>query len=286
MISPRLLRRRIRSIQGTAKITRAMEMIATAKMKRAQDAALAGRPYAEKMVQTIGHLVASLSGEPDAIPAFMSQREVKRVGIIHITTDRGLCGGLNSSMNRLVGGFILRTGKPASLVAVGKKGRDFIIRSGLELRAEFTGMGDRPAPREIMPIPRVAIQDYMTGYVDVIYMAYPRFVTTMVQRPVMEQLVPVEAAVFPSGQRGQYIYEPHPRSVLEQLLPRFVEMQVYHAILEAIASEQSARMVAMRNATDNANEMVGQLTLALNKARQEMITKEILDIVGGAVALE
>ncbi|MBI2857111.1 MAG: ATP synthase F1 subunit gamma [Chloroflexi bacterium] len=285
MISPRLLRRRIKSIQGTAKITRAMEMIATAKMKRTQEAAIRGRPYAEKIVQVIGHLASSLKADPEALPLFLKAREVKRIGILHVSTDRGLCGGLNSSLNRLVGGFVLKERKPVTVVAVGRKGRDFVIRNGLELRADFSGISDSPSVRDMLPIARVLIDDYNSGYVDLIYIAYTRFVTTMVQRPALEQLVPVEAAAFPTGQGGEYIYEPDPGVVLDQLLPRFVEMQVYHAILEAIASEQSARMVTMRNATENANEMVQHLTLALNKARQELITKELLDITGGVAAL-
>ncbi len=284
MISPRLLRRRIRSIQNTAKITKAMEMIALAKMRRAQEQALAGRPYAEK----ISRVIADLAAEPrfdGALHPLLERREVKRIAIVHITADRGLCGGLNANMNRLTASFILEQTVPVTLITVGRKGRDFMIRHGCDVRAEFTGLGDRPTLFDTLPISRIVIDDYTTGYVDLVYLAYPRFVTTMVQRPTLEVLLPIEPTIFPKRESIEYIYEPDPHFVLAQLLPRYVQMEVYHAILEAIASEQSARMVAMRNATENANELIKDLTIALNKARQEMITKELLDITGGAEAL-
>ncbi len=284
MISPRLLRRRIRSIQSTAKITKAMEMIATARMRRAQEQALAGRPYAEK----ISRVIADLAAQPQdngAIHPLLERREVKKIAILHITTDRGLCGGLNANMNRMVATFILEQTVPVVLITVGRKGRDFMLRHARNLRAEFTGIGDRPTLMDTLPISRVVIDDYTTGYVDLVYLAYSRFTSTMVQRPTLEPLLPVEPAVFPKTESLEYIYEPAPHFVLGQLLPRFVQIEVYHAILEAIASEQSARMVAMRNATENANELIEDLIITLNKARQEMITKELLDITGGAEAL-
>lgn len=284
MISPRLLRRRIRSIQNTAKITKAMEMIATAKMRRAQEQALAGRPYAEK----ISRVIADLAAEPrvnGAIHPLLERREVKKIAVIHITTDRGLCGGLNANMNRLTASFILEQTVPVTLITIGRKGRDFMLRHGQHIRAEFTGISDKPTLLDTLPISQIVIDDYTTGYVDFVYLAYSRFITTMVQRPTLEPLLPVEPAIFPKIESLEYIYEPDPHFVLGQLLPRFVQMEVYHAILEAIASEQSARMVAMRNATDNANEFIEDLTIILNKARQEMITKELLDITGGAEAL-
>ena len=284
MVSPRVLRRRIRSIRSTAKITKAMEMIATAKMRRAQEQALAGRPYAEKISQVIANLAAQPQIREAAHP-LLESREVKRIGIVHITSDRGLCGGLNANLNRLVASFILEQGMPVTLVAVGRKGLDFLLRSGQDIRAEFTRFSDRPLLIDSLPISQIVIDDYTTGYVDLVYVAYSRFISTMVQRPVIEPLLPVKPAVFPRGEPLEYIYEPGPHFVLGQLLPRFVEMTIYHAILEAIASEQAARMVAMRNATQNAEEIVQELILSLNKARQEMITKELLDITGGAEAL-
>jgi F-type H+-transporting ATPase subunit gamma len=280
----RLIRRRIRGIQSTAKITRAMEMIATSKMRRAQERGLAGRPYSEKIQQVLADL-AALPREGKALHPLLQSRPVTKIGILHITPDRGLCGGLNTNINRRVASFILEQSVPVALVTVGRKGRDFMRRYGRDIRAEFTGLGDRPGLLDTLPISRIIIDDYTNGVIDLVYLIYARFVSTMVQRPITQQILPVEPAEIPGAQNVDYIYEPGPAAVLGELLPRFVEMQVYHAILESIASEQSARMVAMRNATDNANELIEELTLMYNKARQELITKELLDITGGAAAL-
>ncbi|MGD0352176.1 MAG: ATP synthase F1 subunit gamma [Dehalococcoidia bacterium] len=284
MISPRLLRRRIRSIQSTAKITRAMEMIATAKMRRAQEQALAGRPYSDKITQVIADLAAEFAGDNAAHP-LLEKRKINKIAVVHITSDRGLCGGLNANMNRLTARFILEQSVPVTLITVGRKGRDFMYRQQRDVRAEFTKISDRPSMLETLPISHIIIDDYSTGYIDQVYLAYTRFVTTMVQNPTLELLLPIEPATIPKTETKEFIYEPDPVFVLNQLLPRFVEMRVYHAILEAIASEQSARMVAMRSATDNANDVIEELTLILNKARQEMITKELLDITGGVESL-
>jgi F-type H+-transporting ATPase subunit gamma len=282
MANIRLIRRRIRTIQSTAKITKAMEMIATSKMRRAQERDLAGRPYAEKIRQVLADLAAQSEG---TVHPLLERREINRVEVIHITADRGLCGGLNTNMNRATAGFVLEQAAPTVLITVGRKGRDFMLRYGREVRAEFTGISDRPVLLDTLPISRIVIDDYTNRTVDLVYLAYTRFITTMTQRPVLQQLLPVEPAKVERGYEIEYIYEPSRKAVLAELLPRFVEMQVYHALLESIASEQSARMVAMRNATDNANELIQDLTLMYNKARQEMITKELLDITGGAEAL-
>jgi F-type H+-transporting ATPase subunit gamma len=284
MISPRLLRRRIRSIQSTAKITRAMEMIATTKMRRAQEQALAGRPYSDKITQVIADLAAESGGDTAAHP-LLEKRNVNKIAVIHITSDRGLCGGLNANINRLTSRFILEHNVPVTLITVGRKGRDFMYRQQRDVRAEFTRINDRPSMLETLPISRVIIDDYSTGFVDQVYLSYTRFVTTMVQNPMLELLLPVEPSPIPKTETREFIYEPNPVFVMNELLPRFVEMRVYHAILEAIASEQSARMVAMRSATDNANDVMEELTLILNKARQEMITTELLDISGGVESL-
>ncbi len=284
MPSIQALRRRIRSIQGTVKICRAMEMVATAKMRRTQQRALEGRPYAEK----IREVIADLAIEPrikGRIVPLLQRRQVKRIAIVHMGTDRGLCGGLNTNLNRLVGEFILKQNVPVNVITVGRKARAFARISRLNVRAEFVGISDRATMRDTLPISKVVIEDYTQGEVDLVYLAYPRFVSTMVQKPTLEVLLPIEPATLPPGQVAEYIFEPDPFEVLNELLPRFVEMEVYHAILELIASEQSARMVAMRNASDNAEELIKTLTLSLNKARQEMITKEICDISGGAEAL-
>lgn len=284
MASTQVLRRRIHSIEGASKICKAMEMIATVKMKRAQEQAMVGRPYAEKISQVIADLaVERRVGE---IHPLLEKREANKIAIVHMTTDRGLCGGLNASLNRLVASFILEQTVPIIFVTVGRKGRAFVLRLGQNIRAEFTGISDRPTLLETLPISRVVSDDYVNGVVDLVYLAYPRFFTTLVQRPIVEVLLPVEPAKVSRGQITEYIYEPHPSAVLSELLPRYVEMKVYHAILELVASEQSARMVAMRNASDNAEELVEHLTLVLNKVRQETITKEICDISGGAEALK
>ena len=282
MANIRLIRRRIRSIQSTAKITKAIEMVATSKMRRAQERDLAGRPYAEKIQQVLSDLVAQ---EGSGVHPLLRRRETKRIEIVHITPDRGLCGGLNTNMNRSAGSFILEQVSPAVLITVGRKGRDYMMRYGREVRAEFTGIGDRPSLLDTLPISRIVMEDYASGYVDAVYLAYTRFINTMSQRPVLQQLLPVEPARTERAAEVDYIYEPGRKAVLADLLPRFVEMQLYHAVLESIASEQSARMVAMRNATENAKELIEDLTLMYNKARQDMITKELLDITGGAEAL-
>jgi F-type H+-transporting ATPase subunit gamma len=280
----RLIRRRIKGIQSTAKISRAMEMIATLKMRRAQERGLAGRPYSEKIRQVIADLAALPSGEAPLHP-LLQRRPVNKIAIIHITPDRGLCGGLNANLNRQTARFILEQEIAVTLVTIGRKGRDFMRRYGREIRAEFTALGDRPSLLDTLPISRIIIDDYTNGIIDLVYLVYAQFVSTMVQKPLVQQILPVEPAEIPRVQNVDYIYEPGPGMVLGELLPRFVEMQVYHAILESIASEQSARMVAMRNATDNANELIEELTLMYNKARQESITEELLDITGGAAAL-
>jgi F-type H+-transporting ATPase subunit gamma len=188
-------------------------------------------------------------------------------------------------MNRLTTSFILEQTVPVILIPVGRRGRDFMLRYGREIRAEFTGISDRPTLVDTRPISRLVINDYINGFADQVFLACTQFITTMTQRPCLEQLLPIEPAQVEQRYTIDYIYEPSSKVVLAELLPRYVEMQVYHAVLESVASEQSARMVAMRNATDNANELIQDLTLMCNKARQEMITKELLDITGGAEAL-
>ncbi len=259
-------------------------MIASLKMRRAQERGLSGRPYSEKIRQVIADLAAlSYLGEP--LHPLLQKREVNKIGIVHITPDRGLCGGLIANINRTTASFVLEQKGKVSLICVGGRGRDFMRRYGLDICAEFTQLGDQPSLLDTLPISRIIIDDYTEGDFDEVYVVYTRFISTMVQKPVMEKLLPVEPAELPPHQKVDYIYEPDPQTVLGELLPRFVEMQIYHAILESIASEQSARMVAMRNATENAKELIEELTLIYNKARQEMITNELLDITGGAMAM-
>ena len=285
MPSAQQLKRRIRSVENTAKITKAMSMIAASKMRRTQEMALRGRPYNDH----INALLADLAAQPheeDNLHPILRRRDVDNLTVVHITPDRGLTGGLNTSINREAAEFILHQSAKANVIAAGKKGRDFMVNGGQDVKAVFTDLGDQPSLIDVAPIARLVIDDYTAERVDAVHISYASFVSTTVQQPIVIQLLPVVPAELKSSESVGYIYEPNSTSVLTELLPRFVEMQIYHSVLESIASEQSARMVAMRNATDNANEMVDDLTLVMNKARQESITKELLDIVGGAVAVE
>jgi F-type H+-transporting ATPase subunit gamma len=286
----RAIRGRIRSVSNTAKVTRAMELVAASKMRRAQDRAVLSRPYADRMRAVLSQLAGYTAGaDAEELHPLLQTRRVRHFALIHITADRGLAGGLNVNMNRAGASLILERQpevERVSVIPVGRKGRDFFRRSGFPMLAEFAGLGDFPTSTEIAPIARIVIEEYMAGRVDQVYVGYQRFVNAAVQRPTLRQVLPVAApeGVAP-GRRVDFIFEPSPQAILEVLLPRYVEMQVYEAVLEARASEQSARMVAMRQATDAANEMVDELTLTYNKARQEQITSELLDIIGGTAAL-
>ncbi len=291
MATIRQLRRRIQSVKNTAKITNALQLVAASKMRRAQGRALQAKPYSEKLRSVIADLAAAtLDPEKPAHPLLVT-REVQNIGLLHITPDRGLCGGLNSNLNRAAGTFVATQREPVEVIAVGKKGRDFFIRARVNVVAEFTDLGDYPGAAQVAPIARLVIDDYLAGVFDRVYISYPEFVSTATQRPVIRQLLPIEppqaeTAPGESTFAQDYIFEPSPQEVLAELLPRYVETQIYEAILQNAASFQSAQMVAMKNATDNANEITRELTLTYNKARQEQITKELLDIVGGAAALE
>ncbi|MCE2464572.1 MAG: ATP synthase F1 subunit gamma [Dehalococcoidia bacterium] len=284
MPSLRQIKRRIRSIENTGKVTKAMEMIAASKMRRAQASVLAGRPYSEKIQEVIAHLAAQ-PAEQDVVQPLLEQREVRRIQVVQITPDRGLCGGLHSNLNRRVAQFISQQSVPVGIISVGRKGRDFMIRYGQDVKAAFTGLGDRPVVADTSVISRMVVDDYSEGSFDQVFISYMEFVSTTVQQPVVRQLLPIVPAELQATQRVGYIYEPDASTVLESLLPRFVEMEIYHAVLELIASEQSARMVAMRNATESASEMVTDLTLLANKVRQETITSELLDLIAGAAAV-
>ena len=285
MPSLRQIRRRIRSIENTGKVTRAMEMIAASKMRRAHAAMMAGRPYSAKISEVIGHLAGQKEDQQEQLHPLLAVREVNRVEVIHLTPDRGLCGGLHSNLNRRTAQFMVDKQQLAvSVITVGRKGRDFMARYGKDLKAVFMNMGDTPALADVLPISHMAIEDYTTGNADEVYITYPRFVSVMEQKVVMQRLLPVETDI--ESNEADYVYEPDPIGVLGELLPRFVEVQLYQAILELVASEQSARMVAMRNAAENAKDIVEDLTLELNKVRQDSITKELLDIVGGAIGVQ
>lgn len=288
----RQLKRRITSVRNTAKITNALQLVAASKMRRAQDRALQSQPYAEKMRVVLAGLATKAdSADVEAAHPLLAVRPAKNVAILHITPDRGLCGGLNSNLNRSAGSFVALQHEPVAVIAVGKKGRDFFVRAHTHVTAEFTELGDYPTQADTAGISRIVIDDYLNGTVDRVYVSYPELVSTANQRPVIHQLLPIEAPKMDSPSdaeafRADYIFEPSPDEVLARLLPRYIEMQIYEAVLQTAASFQSAQMVAMKNATDNAHEMTRELTLTYNKARQEQITKELLDIVGGAAALE
>lgn len=286
----RAIRSRIRSFESAAKVTTAMQLVAASKMRRAQDRALASRPYSDRMRSVLAQLSGYAAGaDPSDLHPLLQQRPVKHFAYVHITADRGLAGGLNANMNRAGAALVLEHQprvERVSIAAVGRKGRDFFRRANFPMLAEFTQLGDYPGMAQILPIARVVMDDYISGEIDQVFIGYQRFVNTAIQRPTVRQILPVTAPEGDTGPSVDFLFEPSPQQLLETLLPRYVEMQIYEAVLDAAASEQSARMVAMRAATDAANEMVADLTLTYNKARQELITGELLDIVGGSAALE
>lgn len=289
MANTRAIKRRIRTIASVQKTTNAMQLVAASKMRRAQARALAARPYAERMRSVLADL-ASLQDEAsddDTANPLLVKRPLERVTLVVVSPNRGLCGGLPGNLNRATGNFAIEHGTGTAIVAVGKKGRDFFARARYTIAAEFLELGDYPSLGDTLPISRIVIDDYRDNRTDGVFLAYSQFVNTVNQRPVVQQLLPVQPPEqAPSSASAiQWIFEPSPAEVLDELLPRYVEMQVYNALLENAASEQSARMVAMRNATDAARDMIDSLTLALNKARQDQITSELLDIVGGAAAI-
>ena len=287
MPSVRQIRGRIRSVRNTSRVTRAMQMVAASKMRRAQEQVLASRPYATKLQSVLAGLTNEGVKQGDIEHPLLVNRAVKNVLVLEITPDRGLAGGLPGNINRATALFMFEQGVPASVVTVGRKGRDFMARTGRNLMASFLDMGDRPTLADTLPITRLVQRVFMEGETDAVHLAYTRYVNTLIQEPVVTQLLPVDPGkLTETGASTGYLYEPNPLVVLGALLPRFLEVQVFQAFLESNASEQSARMVAMRNATEAADEMVEGLTLELNKARQNMITAELLDLVGGVAALE
>lgn len=281
MASLRDIRRRIRGIRSTAQITKAMELVAASRMRRAQQRVLAARPYADTMRTFIAELGAAAGGGGDLLHPLLEQREVDTVGIILITADRGLCGALNTNTIRRASELILEQTQDVELMTIGRKGQDFMARRQYKIFATVTGLGDRPAYDQVIPIARNVIESFMARRMDVCYLVYPQFVSTLTQRPVVHQILPIERSER-IEKPIDYIFEPDPRSILEQLLPRYVEVLIYEAILEMAASEQSARMVAMRNANQNAQDLIKDLTLVYNKTRQAAITGEVLEIAAAA----
>ena len=291
MASTRQLRQRIRSVQNVAKITNALQLVSASKMRRAQQRALAARPYAERLRAVLGNLATQrTAGEDGGGHPLLQQRQGDRSTLIFFTPNRGLSGSLPGNLNRRAASFLLEQGGRFQIVAVGRKGRDFFARTGSPIIAEFTELPDYPDLVDVLGISRIAVDEFTNDNTDRVFVLFADFVNTVTQRPVVRQLLPIEpptevAAVAGSGQ-VEYIYEPSPDEVLEQLLPRYVDMVIYDAALESAASEQSARFVSMKNATDAAGDMIDSLRLTLNKARQEQITRELLDIIGGVAAIE
>ncbi|HLF76129.1 MAG TPA: ATP synthase F1 subunit gamma [Dehalococcoidia bacterium] len=288
MATLRQIQRRIRSIQSTAKTTRAMSLVAGSKMRRAQQMALSHRPYAERLHWLLADVVESLSSveapEGEALHPLLAEREINNPGLLLITADRGLSGGLNTNLLRAAATHISRN-PGTKLICVGRKGYDFYRRTNIPILGQFTKLGDYPSYDDVRPISRLVMDAYTSGEVDGVSIVFPRFVNTVLQRPETMSLLPVTPPEDADVKAVEYIYEPGAQNVLDQLMPRFVEIEVYRTVLELAASEQSARMVAMRNATDAAQEIIRELTLVRNKVRQEQITKELLDITGGVEAM-
>jgi F-type H+-transporting ATPase subunit gamma len=296
MPSTREIRRRIKSVKNTAQITKAMQMVASSKMRRAQERVQQSRPYADQLRGLVSRLARVTGEDVGGEIALLKERPVRRIGFVVITPDGGLCGALPSNINRKAATtaleeqrrFAEQGERPAvDYVAVGRKARDFVLRSQLHLIAEFTNYGDKPSLLDASAIAQVAVEAFLNAEVDVVYLVFPKFINTVSQLPTSVQLLPVQPPVEQEGESKtiEYIYEPDAASIYEALLPRYVNVQVYQALLETIASFYSAQMVAMKNATDNANDLIQDLTLTYNKARQASITTEILEIVSGAQAL-
>jgi len=286
MASGKEIRTQIKSIKNTQKITSAMQMVAASKMRKAQERMQHARPYAEKIRNVIGHLRLS---HPEYRHPFMIEREAKRVGIIVVTTDRGLCGGLNTNALKLAVGEMKKwndRGVEVDVCVIGNKGLQFLRRLGANIVAEKTQLGDAVFIEELIGSVKVMLDAYEEGRLDRLFLVYSEFVNTMTQKPVLEQLLPLAGEDDESlKHHWDYIYEPDAKQVMGDLLTRYIESQVYHGVSENMASEQSSRMVAMKSATENAGNLIDDLTLRYNKARQAAITQEISEIVGGAAAV-
>ena len=287
MAGSKEIRTKIKSVENTRKITKAMEMVAASKMRKAQDRMRASRPYAEKIRNVAAHL--SFAQVEYKHPYLIKRDVVKNVGLIVISSDKGLCGGLNTNMLRLSVNQMKTwetEGKAVTVSAIGNKGFGFMNRVGANVKSHIIGLGDVPHLESLIGTIKVMLDAYTDGEIDQLYICYTRFINTMKQEPVMQQLLPLsgEQLGSPKG-HCDYIYEPEAKPVVDQLMMRYVESLVYNAVAENMASEQSSRMVAMKSASDNAKEVIGDLKLIYNKARQAAITKEISEIVGGAAAV-
>ena len=311
MAGSKEIRTKIKSVENTRKITKAMEMVAASKMRKAQDRMRASRPYAEKIRNVAAHL--SLAHSEYNHPFLLKREDVRNVGIIVVSSDKGLCGGLNTNVLRLSVNQMKTwesEGKKVTVSAIGNKGLGFMTRVGANVKSHIIGLGDVPHLEALIGTIKVMLDAYTAGEIDQLYICYTRFINTMKQEPVMQQLLPltsenlgvvhvhekteplsasgvIKSAVQIGTAKGHwdYIYEPEAKPVIDQLMVRYIESLIYNAVAENMASEQSSRMVAMKSASDNAKEVIGDLKLIYNKARQAAITKEISEIVGGAAAV-
>lgn len=287
MAGSKEIRTKIKSVENTRKITKAMEMVAASKMRKAQERMRSARPYAEKIRNVAAHFSYA---RPEYKHPFLIKREqVRNVGLIVVTSDKGLCGGLNTNVLRLSVNNMKTwesENKGVSVTAIGNKGFGFMNRVGAKLKSHVTGLGDKPHMDHLIGPIKVMLDAYIAGEIDQLFVCYTRFINTMKQEPVCEQLLPLsgEQIGSPEGY-WDYIYEPEPVGVVNELMTRYIESLVYHSVAENMASEQSARMVAMKSASDNAKNVIDELKLVYNKARQAAITKEISEIVGGAAAV-
>ncbi|KQN73199.1 ATP F0F1 synthase subunit gamma [Duganella sp. Leaf61] len=285
------IRGKIKSVENTKKITKAMEMVAASKMRKAQDRMRAARPYSEKIRNIAANLAAA---NPEYTHPFLAEEQkesAKKVGFIVVTTDKGLCGGMNTNILRMVtqkSRELETAGNKIAAVAIGNKGLGFLNRVGVPVVAQVTQIGDTPHLEKLIGPVKVMLEKFQNGEVDAVYICYTKFINTMKQEPVVEQLLPLPAAKTQAdagNHNWDYIYEPDAAAVIDELLERYVEALVYQSVAENLASEQSARMVAMKAASDNAGSVIGELKLIYNKTRQAAITKELSEIVAGAAAV-
>lgn len=291
------LRKRIRSVRNISKVTNALSAVSASKARRAEKQVRATRDYAGRAFEILSNLAAQTSDNDH--PLLASREKIENTAIILFTGDRGLAGAFNTNIIRLAEKFAEALGTPVQMIAVGRKGRDMMIRRGQNVVASFIGLPSPPSIMDVFPIARIVVDDYLAGKVDQVFVAYTDFVNLAKQKPVVKQLLPLNQLDMDQMAAGEYVehvdqvaatdrkytYEPDPAELLQAIVPRFTELQIYQSLLESIASEESARFMAMQNATDNATALVEALTLERNKVRQANITNEILDIVGGAEAL-
>ena len=288
MAAGKEIRGKIKSVENTKKITKAMEMVAASKMRKAQERMLAARPYSEKIRNIAAHLGEA---NPEYVHPFMQVNDAKKVGVIVVTTDKGLCGGMNTNVLRIVTNKLREmqdAGIATEAVAIGGKGMGFLNRVGAKVVSHATGLGDTPHLDKLIGPVKVLLDQYAEGKLSAVYLSYTKFINTMKQESVVEQLLPLSSDKMQAEKTGtawEYIYEPDAQTVIDELLVRYVESLVYQAVAENMASEQSARMVAMKAATDNAGNVINELKLVYNKTRQAAITTELSEIVAGAAAV-